>query len=404
MIRLRKLAEVCDINPRFPRDHGLEGSTLVTFVPMAAVDEVTGSIATPQVRPFAEVRRGYTAFKENDVLFAKITPCMENGKAALAQGLIGGIGFGSTEFHVLRAGSEVLPEWLRYFVRREQFRREAKRNFTGTAGQQRVPTSFLENSDIPVPSLPEQRRVVDLLSRAEGIVRLRHEAQGKAQAIIPALFLDMFGDPATNPKGWPMRAIEELCSVQTGATPRKENRRYYDAGTIPWVKTGEVCEAYILDAEEFITELAVKETNCKVFPPHTILVAMYGQGQTRGRTGILNIPATTNQACAAILPGDRIDPFYLYSLLKMEYERLRAMGRGGNQANLNLGMVKSFMVPCPPTDAQVQFVGRVLKFESVFAQQATALQKAKAIFQALLVRAFSADLAPVSTSEEAIVA
>ena len=243
---------------------------------------------------------------------------------------------------------------------------------------------------IPLPLLHEQRRIVDLLSRAEGILRLRREAQAKAQAIIPALFLDLFGDPATNPKGWPVSPIADLCAVQTGSTPRREERSYYDGGRIPWVKTGEVCGVHIGEAEEHITERAIRETNCKVFPLDTILVAMYGQGQTRGRAGLLKIPSATNQACAAILPSDKIVSIYLYELLKTQYERLRAMGRGGNQANLNLGMIKSFLVPCPPLDMQAVFVSQVAAMESICSQQTTALHKAQATFDALLARSFGA--------------
>ncbi len=199
---LKSVGDICEVNPRLPRGHGISDDQVVSFVPMAAVDEISGTITDTQVRPFSAVKKGYTHFKNDDVLFAKITPCMENGKAAIASNLAGGLGFGSTEFHVLRASSAVLPAWLFYFVRQPIFRNEAKRNFTGTAGQQRVPTTFLSSASIPVPPLSEQRRIVDLLTRAEGIVRLRREAEKKAAELIPALFLDMFGDPATNPKGW----------------------------------------------------------------------------------------------------------------------------------------------------------------------------------------------------------
>lgn len=206
----KTLAEVCDINPRLPRGHNIDDEQQVSFVPMAAIDEVFGTIAAPQRRPFAEVKKGYMHFRDGDVLFAKITPCMENGKAAIASNLVRGLGFGSTEFHVLRTRSEVLPAWLFYFVRQPSFRDEAKRNFTGTAGQQRVPTTFLSSASIPVPPLPEQRRILDLLSRAEGILRLRNEAERCAAELISALFLDLFGDPATNPKGWPLATLGEV--------------------------------------------------------------------------------------------------------------------------------------------------------------------------------------------------
>ena len=208
------LADVCEINPRLSKAHPLSDDTDVSFVPMAALDETEGAILVRHVRPFSEVKKGYTSFRDNDVLLAKITPCMENGKAAVARDLHGSYGFGSTEFHVLRATPRVLPEWIFYFVRREPFRAEAKRNFTGTAGQQRVPSSFLQAVKIPLPPLPEQRRIVDLLSRAESIVRLRREAQKKAAELIPALFLDTFGDAATNPKRWPMSTLGQHVTIE----------------------------------------------------------------------------------------------------------------------------------------------------------------------------------------------
>ncbi len=109
---LTTLSEVCEINPPKPPKNALSADAPVTFVPMPAVDEEKGAITAPQTRPFAEVRNGYTAFRENDVIMAKITPCMENGKAAIAQGLTNGLAFGSTEFHVLRSTGVVLPEML----------------------------------------------------------------------------------------------------------------------------------------------------------------------------------------------------------------------------------------------------------------------------------------------------
>ena len=277
------------------------------------------------------------------------------------------------------------PAFLRYFL--DSKRQELTRAARGVA-QPNINQSILRGLDVPVPSVQEQRRIVDLLSRAEGIVRLRREAQQKAAELIPAIFIDMFGDPATNPKSWPTSAIERLCPVQTGATPRKEERRYYEGGTVPWVRTGEVQGRQISEVEERITELALADTNCKVFPVDTILVAMYGQGQTRGRSGMLKTPAATNQACAAILPSNEINARFLFEALNLQYDRLRAMGRGGNQENLNLGMIKELQVPCPPLDMQLEFVGRCIATGSILDQQAAATDKALATFYALMSRAF----------------
>ena len=146
------LGEVVQINPRAARPDGASLLLPVTFVPMSAVSKQTGSIISPEVRTLGEVSKGFPAFAENDVLFAKITPCMENGKAAIARGLVNGVGAGSTEFFVLRPKRQVLADFIFHFIRRRSFREVCKANFTGTAGQRRVPKSFLENVQLPVPA------------------------------------------------------------------------------------------------------------------------------------------------------------------------------------------------------------------------------------------------------------
>jgi type I restriction enzyme S subunit len=154
------IENVCEVNPMMTRPEGFTNETLVSFVPMAAVDEISGSIVTPETRPIGEVWKGYKRFAENDVIFAKITPCMENGKAAIARRLANGIGLGSTEFHVLRSSEAVTPEWIYHFVRQESFRADAAAEMTGTAGQLRVSTKYMEEAPIPLAPIPEQHRIV----------------------------------------------------------------------------------------------------------------------------------------------------------------------------------------------------------------------------------------------------
>jgi type I restriction enzyme S subunit len=153
------LAEVVELNPKV--DRGLMNDNFeVSFVPMAAVGAATGCLETSTVRKYGEVKKGYTYFRDGDVLFAKITPCMENGKMVVARGLRNGVGFGSTEFHVLRPRSGVEAGYIYHFVSNATFRAEAAHHMTGAVGQKRVPLLFLEQARIPLPPSEQQKRIV----------------------------------------------------------------------------------------------------------------------------------------------------------------------------------------------------------------------------------------------------
>lgn len=152
------LGSICNVNPKKSCDSRLYSDTKISFVPMTAVTE-TGEIDVSIVKEYDEVKTGFTCFAENDVLFAKITPCMENGKGAIAKGLCNGVGFGSTEFHVLRPlGSKSNPYWLYVLTTFPKFRIDAVSHMTGSAGQRRVPSSFLMNYLVSVPPIALQKK------------------------------------------------------------------------------------------------------------------------------------------------------------------------------------------------------------------------------------------------------
>jgi len=167
---------------------------LASFIPMACVETESGRFDASECKKVGEVKKGYTPMRDGDVIFAKVTPCMENGKAAVMKGLSNGIGFGSTEFFTLRPKDQLLPEFLFYFMIQQKFRREAERNMTGAVGLRRVPRSFIEEYQIPLPPLPEQRRIVarieELFSRLDaGVAALRHakaQLQRYRQAVLTA--------------------------------------------------------------------------------------------------------------------------------------------------------------------------------------------------------------------------
>ena len=156
---IAEMTEICRVNPTIDKA-SIPDDLDVSFVPMPAVEPGTGRIDVSGTRKFGTVKKGYTPFLEGDVLFAKITPCMENGKMAVVPSLKNGLGFGSTEFHVLRASDGISPQYLYYCVSSQSFRREAEHNMSGAVGQRRVTTPYLSACNLPVPPLPEQHRIV----------------------------------------------------------------------------------------------------------------------------------------------------------------------------------------------------------------------------------------------------
>lgn len=186
-----KLGEVCELNPRRP-SLTRDDSTPTSFVPMEAVDAQAGTVTGMRVRPYGEIKKGYTYFAEGDVLFAKITPCMQNGKHAIAGNLIDGFGFGTTEFHVLRPGANTLAEYVWFFLRQPQVLQDATEHFTGAVGQQRLPEDYLANLELPLPPLPTQQRIAaELREQMAAVERARAAAAAQLAAInaLPAALL-----------------------------------------------------------------------------------------------------------------------------------------------------------------------------------------------------------------------
>ncbi len=208
------LSQVVEINPRLPK--GLEDSREISFVPMAAVSE-DGGIGLQETRNFGEVKRGFTYFQRGDVLLAKITPCFENGKSALADNLEHPIGFGSTEFHVLRAiPGKLDPRFLYHLVRSKRLLSLGQKSMKGAAGHKRVPAEFLENFDIPDWPLDDQIRIAHLLGKVEGLIAQRKQHLQQLNDLLKSVFMEMFGDPVRNEKGWEPTTIGQIIKVASG--------------------------------------------------------------------------------------------------------------------------------------------------------------------------------------------
>ncbi|MFZ1501232.1 MAG: restriction endonuclease subunit S [Giesbergeria sp.] len=336
------LSEAVEINPKLDRSL-LADDLDVSFVPMASVEALTGAIDVSTIRKYAEVKKGYTHFRDGDILFAKVTPCMENGKMAIARKLVNGVGFGSTEFHVLRPRAGVDARYIYNFVSSQTFRKEASGHMTGAVGLRRVPSAYLEEQLIPLPSIEQQCEIVAELEKQfsrldEAVANLqrvkanlkRYKAsvlkaavegrlveteatlarrEGRTyetgeqllQRILEERRMKWVGHgkwkaPAsptadtTLPEGWMWASVDQLADVGTGATPKRDKSAYWNDGDVPWVTSSVVNGDFVDEASEFVTKLALAETNLTLYPIGTLLIAMYGEGKTRGKCTELRIP------------------------------------------------------------------------------------------------------------------
>ena len=212
----------------------------------------------------------------------------------------------------------------------------------------------LTGAKIQLPSIKKQMEIVNIITKVNNVLCYRESQLQKLDELIQARFVEMFGG-LHNSKLYPYVSIETFTDVTSGGTPNRNTKEYWENGNIRWVKTTELHNNFITDTEEYITRKGIDNSSAKVIPAHSILVAMYGQGKTRGMTGYLLKECTTNQACACILPCKRVDQKYLWYYMILSYDKLRGMAKGGNQPNLNIGIIKRFQVLVPPIELQNQF-------------------------------------------------
>ena len=385
------LGEICKVNPR-ARNTECPDDTVVSFVPMAAVDERAGEIVDCQERPFAEVARGYTAIGDGDILFAKITPCMENGKVARARNLINGVGRGSTEFYVLRPGEQVLGDYIYHYVRQPRFREEAKRNFTGTAGQQRVPKSFMQNARIPLPPLDEQRRIVAILNRAAKIERLKKQAQKRLREFIPALFTKMFGDPATNPMNWEVRALGDLCEMDRRTIKPDDPA----ASELRFVGVENVVSGTGALNFETHSRVGAQKSSAFRFDERHVL---YGKLRP-----YLNKVATPDFAgrCSTelvpLLPRSGVNREFLAELLRQEkiVAFVKKSVTGSRMPRTDMISLLQLRVPAPSLDAQRQFAKLIAHARTASEQGRASSETTRTLNASLMDNLLGAHTSPTS--------
>lgn len=291
------------------------------------------------------------AFDESHVLYGKLRPYLNKVVAPDRRG---------------RCSTEIIPllprdvdrEFLAHLLRTDVVVDAAMSEKTGSR-MPRADMGVLLDLEISIPESDQAQCQIAARLKAHlaEVETARQAAQGQlrdANFLRQRLLRQTFDALADGPH----KVLGEWATTTSGSTPSRGDKRYWLPAEIPWVKTGEVAFAPISGTEEAISKQALAECSLTLLPPQTVLIAMYGQGKTRGQSAILEIEATTNQACFAILPNDTWDADFLHHWLMASYDDLRSLsdGRGGNQANLNGGLLNALEIPAPDINEQRRIV------------------------------------------------
>lgn len=295
---------------------------------------------------------------------------------------------------IIRCKETLMPDYVAAVLASAKYQNFINETQAGGT-RQALTKQMVENFEIPLLPLSQQRQLTESIKaqRVE-LATARAHAQAQAEDIAQLRYRTL-AHVFTSLRDAPLKVIGAHAVTMIGSTPARGTKAYWTPAEIPWVKTGEVAFSPITQTEESVSAKALKECSLTLLPPETVLVAMYGQGKTRGQSAVLKVPATTNQACFAILPNETWDPEFLFHWLMASYHDLRALseGRGGNQANLNGGLLNALEVPAPSREQQVAIARRAKdalhEVDALAAANAAQQDELDRLPQRLLAQAFA---------------
>lgn len=313
--------------------------------------------------------------------------------------------------HILKA--HVSNKYLRHFLNQVDY----SDYVTGTT-RLKLNQARLKEILVKFPPEKEQKRIVvkieelfsELDKGIESLKTAREQLKVYRQAVLKHAFegkltADWREENGLTIESWKSVFVKDVADVGTGATPKRGEKKYYEYGIYPWVTSGALNHDHVRESAEFITETALKETNCKLYKPGTILVAMYGEGKTRGKASILQIEAATNQACAAIsITEESMLRDYLWNFFKYNYENIRLRSSGGVQPNLNLSHIKNIKFPLPTIEEQKiineEIESQLSQVKNLEDEIGLNLQKLESLRQSILKQAFSGKLVAQDPNDE----
>ena len=340
-----ELGEVTILNPPKSEVKNLNKDTDVSFVPMADLNENQIDFKVQKRRRLREVFTGYTYFKENDVLLAKITPCFENGKSGIVKNLVNNIGFGSTEFIVIRPNDDVMSEWIYYFISSDIFKKIGKNNMTGSAGQQRIPKYFVKSYKIPLPPLDIQKEIV---AEIEGYQKIIDGARQIVENWKPTIKI--------KPE-WEMVELGQICKTEYGYTESAK-----DNGNTRFIRITDIDENGLLKKDDKKYINLTNDSRKYLIKPSDLLVAR--TGATYGKT--LHFNSSEQAIFASYLirlnfDNSRIlNKYYWIFTLSEDYQNQKVvLSQGGAQPQFNANSIVKIKIPLPAIETQKKIVSQI---------------------------------------------
>jgi len=395
------LSEVCDFKPSkdIPRGTVADDAD-VSFVPMNDLGELVKYFEPKEVRKFADVVKNYTYFADGDVLCAKITPCFENGKLGVVSNLECGVGFGSSEFVVMRPTPALSAEFLYYYLSRDAFREAGARVMSGAVGHKRVPKEYFEDLPIPLPPPDEQKRIVAVLdqafaaldrARAHAEANLANAAEMQVALLSAAIRDATLGETESIKLG-------ALCNIARGGSPRPIKKFLTaDENGVNWIKISDATASgkFIDVTRERIIKEGVSRSRFVASGSFLLTNSM-----SFGRPYILRTNGCIHDGWLVLEPNyAKVDQDYLYHLLgsKQIFSEFDCLAAGSTVRNLNINLVSNVTVNLPSLQKQREAAKRVEsgieKCSYVALRYHSQLEDLAALRQSLLQKAFSGELA-----------
>ena len=355
-----KFSDAITINP----SEKIKKGELIKKISMQNIKERNRNILDYEITPYSSGSK----FRNKDTLFARITPCLENGKTAQVNILNDDeIAFGSTEFIVFRARTGItIPDYVYFLSISECIRQQAIKSMTGTSGRQRVQNSIFDEITIEVPSIEVQEKIVGILNSLDSKIEINNKIisnlESQAQAIFKSWFVDFEpfqdGDFVESelgmiPKGWEVKELGEVADCKLGGTPSRKKREFWN-GDIPWINSGEVNKDRIIEPSEYITEDGLKNSATKLLKRKTTLVAI--TGATLGQVSLLEIDCCTNQSIIGIEPNEKIPYEYIYLFIKNNINKIISNQTGAAQQHINLNDIRTSKIIIPQSRIMTEFV------------------------------------------------